>query len=97
METKQLLQAVRDLLSDKSHWTQYVSARDAKGKQVEAQSNKACAWCLIGAFRKLEPDLDKRWEARVYLMSHLDTHSTGSFNDTHSHEEVLQLLDKALA
>lgn len=57
MSFKEDVQAVRDLLSVESRWTQGAFALDAQRQQVNAESSKACSWCLMGAIQKVEPTL----------------------------------------
>jgi len=41
-----------ELLSDKTKWTKWVSARSATQKAVEPDDEKAVCWCVIGAINK---------------------------------------------
>lgn len=54
MTPKEILVGVRDLLADRSHWTQGTCARKSKGgKAVTYNSPEASCWCLIGAIEKV--------------------------------------------
>lgn len=48
------MKKLRDVLSDKSKWTQCAMARDANGDYVPVHSKEACKFCLVGALDKLD-------------------------------------------
>lgn len=48
------MKKLRDVLSDKSKWTQRAMARDADDACVAVNSKKACKFCLVGALDKLD-------------------------------------------
>lgn len=93
-EVIEILKAVRELLSDKNHWTTDVMARDREGHATECKGQEACSWCLFGAIAKLTPDSKKRDTAADYFKIKAGLHSLSRFNDFSTHEQVLALLDK---
>lgn len=48
------MKKLRDILSDKSKWTQRTMARDANDDCVTVNSKEACKFCLVGALDKLD-------------------------------------------
>lgn len=48
------MKKLRDVLSDKSKWTQHAWARNADDACVAANSKEACKFCLVGALDKLD-------------------------------------------
>ena len=92
---KQNLLTLRDLLSDKSKWTQEVCARDKNDEEVSPGSEEACKWCLVGALMRIDLHTEKEHdEICIYLNKKIG--GIGTFNDTHSHEEVMQKLDELI-
>ena len=49
---------VKELLTDESKWLQHRYAINADGKDVNACSNAAVKWCLVGAMIKCYPNCD---------------------------------------
>lgn len=94
------LKAVRTLLTDPARWTQLASARLADGHTirpdgtwVRTDSEDAVSFCLLGAIRRVCRRHQDAWDA---LTNQLTTQSISSFNDSHTHEEVLGLIDAAI-
>ena len=97
------LHGMRELLAEPSRWTQKVSARDAAGKSRDATDPCATSFCLVGAAQRVSPQgptgvyyglvtkhladtLGRRWGIGL-----------AKYNDTHTHTEVLALLNTAIA
>ena len=87
-----------EFFSDRSRWCQQAFARDKNGRNVPSRDENACQWCLLGAINHLLDD-EKSIQARMKLYSVLDKYSCDSsliiFNDTHTYEEVMSLIEKA--
>lgn len=96
MKTLEHLKAVRELLSDESHWTQGEAARSEDGRAVSPQEKEACSWCLIGAAIKVAEEGSDAHQILRALKEAGSIKYVHHFNDSHSHAEVLQLLDKAI-
>lgn len=90
-------ETVAALLKNPKRWTKRVMARTAFGRSCPVTSPSAASFCLIGAclrvynpvarervFKKLNAELDR-----------IGSFSPAFFNDTHTHKEVLALLQKA--
>ena len=83
-------------------WSQGADARDAHGRSVGLNSDKAQAWSLLGAFGLaatdgVPPDHVRR--ALVALSGVIGTDSLQRWNDApdRTREEVLFALDEAIA
>jgi hypothetical protein len=82
------LQRVYALIEDEKRWTQDVYARDKHDNPVDVfNRDLAVCWCLEGAFLHLgiRGNIDKELCVNV-----------PSFNDSHTHSEVLALLKSAI-
>lgn len=85
----------RERIGVPERWTQKVGARDCNGKWVRSGGPDAVCWCLTGACYA-----DGNYQAASDAMQLLRTLIGGSvanFNDTHTHAEVIALLDRAIA
>lgn len=56
---------VLDILSDQSKWVKNVTAQDEHGRDVNARSDRACKWCLVGAVHKATDKMFLRGEEYV--------------------------------
>jgi hypothetical protein len=96
-----LLIDARKLLTDPKNWTQQVAARNAQGHETQAKSVTAVCWCSLGALTHCRPDVEDR--AYIYnvayetLLQATPNGMVASFNDNSTHEEVLELFDRAIA
>ena len=91
-----VLVRVRARIADPARWTQGAWTRDATGKPQHWGSPDTVCWCLSGALC-LEAR-DERTEVRWDAQARLDVAAGGPhvhFNDTHTHAEVLALVDRA--
>ncbi len=103
------LRAVRELLSKPERWTQRAFARDAEGLAVMRsgaflEKGKSCCFCLDGAICMVtQCDPTRRNACQAAILSQTPAanqsavkSSTWKFNDTHTHAEVLTLLDRTI-
>lgn len=101
------LTAARALIDTPDKWTQGVFARDADGKKIGYDSEKACRFCSSGAlWRSVELDdfwnqADSASENVGFLRSKFkktnpDYSTLAEFNDRHTHKEVMELWDKTI-
>ena len=103
MSKKEILQGIRELIRDPAHWTRGVIARDAAGREVLMTSPQAVAFCLSGALHRFEathPGTDVMgavWQPLMEMIHHRYKCPMPEFNDTHSHAEVLAVLDEAIS
>jgi hypothetical protein len=85
------LEKVYALIERPENWCQKHYALSEDGCPVYAESPLACRWCLDGAVQVVSPcnDYDE-WKAA------LGHHNPIAFNDSHDHDEVLELLRNAI-
>lgn len=103
------LKAARKLIEEPKGWTQGQFARDSEGFPMLPHSPIAVCFCSIGATLRATMGHTPRSAAtpgqrqrhigaldllRGFLPAHSDI---VTFNDTHTHEEVLAVFDKAIA
>jgi len=91
---------VKELLADPARWTQGHFARNADGIPTASDSQGAVCWCISGAVKKCYPSLKEREEARNRLIDVLSENYDGAmaiyiFNDSATHDQVMEVLEKA--
>lgn len=96
---------VKELLADKNRWTQNVYARDAFDTSCGPLEERAICFCIIGAIKRCYGDkesLEKHLAGVNPVLARIKEHliekglgkDIAYFNDTHTHEEVLAVLEK---
>ena len=110
METrmKEILKSTREILTPEGAWIRDGFARDARGFARDPEDPRAAAWTLIGAlelsvfdsrdFSDSGPNSALK-SAIFALQTASGVDSLAAWNDgqDRTHEEVLQLLDRAIA
>jgi len=101
------LEAVKALLSSPDKWTQHIYAKMADHKEpVDVHSPDAACFCLHGALLRVAPETERRHQAlrqmAILLGVATSTISTDmvkihNFNDAHTYEEVIGLIDRTIA
>ncbi len=99
MTPLQILTAARNKIAKPEHWTQGESCRNSSGQPCAAQV--ATCFCSIGAIGTVAGE---DWEAEQAAMDMLRRAidpsrpllGLATFNDTHTHAEVLAAFDKAI-
>ncbi len=86
----------RKLIADPKNWTQIFAARNANGIPVHPTDGDAVCFCAVGAVQKTTAEGGAGGCLRL-IGRHLPKGTNlPQFNDSHTHEEVLQLFDKAI-
>jgi hypothetical protein len=82
---------VLELLSSEDKWTQGAFARNKDGVRTDYYAEKAVSWCLIGAIHKCYSDYE---EINSIMNRILFTvgEKCYQYNDTHTYEEVMELI-----
>jgi hypothetical protein len=96
---RQTLKAARQLITDPAKWTQNAFARDKNGKMISPTNNGAVCFCALGAIRFVTKE-PKITVADIFLNAVSNSKNgedLDTFNDTHTHAEVLALFDAAIA
>lgn len=99
MDSQTVLVKAREIIADPSHWHQRTSAKNELGNHTSAVSPDAVSWCAYGALQRAAGSLDSPLTAlaALKLRRHTGMYATiVSFNDASTHEEVLELFDKAI-
>jgi hypothetical protein len=97
---KKLLLFARQVIQTPEQWTQHVIARDAEETMIFPESDRAVCWCSMGALQKAKSALNAYsgpYEEACDLLCDVIGGSVTVFNDTHKHEEVLEMFDKAIS
>ena len=92
-------------IEKEENWCQIYKAADSRGLPVKVDSPKACAFCSIGAVKRLNlpPNEEDKLFTQLaqalppnYYRGDLADIRVSTFNDTHHHSEVLALWRKAI-
>lgn len=103
MEPIETIQRTRALLIDPNKWTKNVTAQDACAVPVNAHDPRAARWCLIGGLQREAETTREMYAAADLIEATLFNHynltvvNVADFNDNHTHEDLIALLDKVLA
>lgn len=102
MNAAEVLTKARALIADENRWTQGKYARDALGEEAEPFEAGAVCFCALGAIAHvadLEPEHDLPGEQILKEEAYFADGSlcVPMFNDKHTHAEVLDLFDRAIA
>lgn len=104
-ELKQLLIDARAVIEDEANWTQGDTSRNAEGNYVTVDSAFAVSFCAYGAVCKAGGYSSFEFDVPAHIQEAHDAlvraagisdRGVGNFNDTHTHEEVLAVFDKAI-
>jgi hypothetical protein len=98
----EVLNLAIELIADPVAWTQNAHARTADGETVKPSNPQAVCWCGLGAIAKcsnslgiIPPQLIRYLDEFVEWKYPNRFEGFGDFNDYHSHEIVLGLLQEA--
>jgi len=84
-----------ELLDSPEKWTTGELARDKDGNKCDPLSPEAVCWCIEGAYRRVY-GYDMEAIIGVFLIRQLGlTETAFRFNDSHTFEEVRQVLINA--
>lgn len=97
MNNAQIIRKARELITPREKWTQEIYAQGTDGWDIDPIDEDACKWCLLGALRCVghfrgDRNIPAQIMDTLLGIASIPVHT---FNDTHTHEEVLALLDKA--
>jgi hypothetical protein len=100
-----LYKGAREILNSRDKWTVGQLARDMCGIGVSPHSDKAVCFCLDGALSLANGRVVNRKKIPTLLAivrSKFATFSKSSvtiarFNDTHTYEDVIEIIDEAIA
>ena len=98
-----ILKDARELIALPEAWTQCTQARDVDGHECRALDQRAVRFCADGALIKASYGMDNAnyWDAFGLLQDEVceidDNMEVTYFNDHHTHDQVLDVLDNAIA
>jgi hypothetical protein len=87
------LRAARDLISAPERWTQHAPARNVNGEPIPSYEAAAVCFCSVSAVHRV----GQAWKTLPILSRFSFPQTVTSFNDTHTHAEVIALFDAAIA
>lgn len=87
------LRAMRELLADPARWTQGALARTVHGWNAHPEDPDAFSFCLDGAAHRFG---GREYLNVLLLLTSLCGDSVSDFNDRATHQQVLDLLDRAI-
>lgn len=99
-ETAAVLRKARAKIEQPERWTQRVFARNRAGVVVHPTDGDAVCWCAAGATSYSAPNtcvLGTAWNALDAAAQALGGSGVTTWNDDHTHAEVLALFDAAIA
>ena len=103
-----ILEKTRNILTDEKNWTQGSYAKDKAGDPVSSFAPEATCWCLSGAmdlaawgepiswFDNAVDHLSAQQLVQDVVVIRIGDYTRSRFNDTHTHAEVLEVLDEAI-
>lgn len=98
-----ILTKARELISDPNHWTKNTFARDHHGNFSDPKSPNTTCWCSLGALKKYTSTDSREYfeavnqlEEALLELTNYGWTSIAAFNDAHTHEQVLEIFDKAI-
>ena len=93
------LQATRALIARPEQWTTGRYARNSDGLEVAFNADEATCFCLEGAVMRVaggDSSANDRYRHIVRAIEAVRP-TYIAFNDTHTHAEVLELLDRIIS
>ena len=101
METVEILEKARALISDKNRWAKGYFAKDKAGRNCSTRSQDAVCFCSLGALCKVMDihfmDVTGKPATEALRKEVPAGTDIAGFNDSGSHAEVLALFDRAIA
>lgn len=101
MKASEGLMAAKAMIDSPEKWTTGAMSRDINGNPVPLFGDDACQFCSLGAIYlttdKYDPISNTTnvvwWD---YLYQVMESQSIRQFNDCHTHDEVMNMWDKAI-
>jgi hypothetical protein len=93
------IKEARKIIEDPSRWTKGTLARDATGAITRVFADDAASFCAVGAIARtgvscqLQVDIGREFFPHIQRRGYC---KISGFNDSHSHEEVLELFDEVI-
>lgn len=102
MKTSEFLIKAKALIDSPEKWTTGQLAKNSDGWTVSPEDDDAVCFCSVGALERVYfLDLNSKysdWDrSRIVLWNQIDHGFIPDFNDSHTHSEVMEMWDKAIA
>ena len=97
MKTSELLIAAKAKIANPVNWLSGGYATDSEGQKAYTWSKNATCFCSVGAARSAMRLLDKINTQVFELLNQAAGGCVIEFNDSHTHEQVMVVWDKAIA
>lgn len=95
MKPSECLKAAKKLIENEENWIKGAYALDNEDNEVFGNDKKACKFCSLGALQCVQNTTDLP-SLYTYLKQVASPVSITWFNDENSHQEVMQMFDKAI-
>lgn len=90
------LLAAKTLISDPADWTRCALARRENGRECGPITAGAIKWCALGVVYAVDASNFGERSALTHLLE-CSGGNIASFNNSHTHAEVMALFDRAIA
>lgn len=99
MSAIDLLIDAKELIADRESWCQHVDALDADGAPAMDTGRAPVAFCALGALSHAADLADAALivKATACLAEVIGTPNIADWNDSHTHHEVIDAFDEAIA
>lgn len=91
------LRAAKALIDTPEKWTRRAYAKTSQGVACLFSDEAAQCFCALGAIFRVTPSLDREVAAVDAIKRAMGVNYIPSFNDYHSHAEVMEAFDRAIA
>ena len=93
MKASETLIRAKAVIEDPKNWTQGQYARKSNMDVTSVEDENATCFCSIGALSKIG---GLNCDLMMYLIQYANG-GIAEYNDTHTHEQVMEVWDKAIA
>jgi hypothetical protein len=98
MKVSQQLKAAKAIIASPSKWLQGAYAKDADGFYMRGNNTNAVCFCSLGALQAVnQTDSDAPSQPAIAVLKQFMGGDVPEFNDSATHEQVLEAFDKAIA
>lgn len=100
VRAKTTLEAALELIKDKARWSQRAFARRKDGFPIDANAERACAWCALGAVQRASGcDYVPIDELEILddEAAKMGKRTIVALNDEGTHDDVVEVFKRAIA
>lgn len=99
----EILKEAKSLIDTPEKWTKETYARSTSGGVISEHEDGAVCFCSLGAFFRVAKSadvvyMDSGWDILIKAVKLIKptAYSVATFNDNHTHAEVMAMWDKAI-